>query len=219
MLYSIKIGKKEFIVKPLSTSAEMRKGLSGAPRLGEDKGLFFLLQSPGEVTMNMGGMKHPIDMIFIGKDLEVKKVSTRVLGSKDITVQDIAYVLEVRANSGKGLEGEKVNFGRHADKFIAEEDGAPENIIISAESYRGGGVITFKEDKVTAKSGQMQVLDHDGKVLMNIKGGERIFSIEHTNSLVTLSKKVEEGKADPKELGKLMGEILHTQNTQKPEYV
>jgi hypothetical protein len=46
----------------------------------------------------------------------------------------------------------------------------------------------------------MQVLDDTGKVLMNIVGGERIFSIEHTEKLVALSKKVDRGEANEEEL-------------------
>lgn len=62
----------------------------------------------------------------------------------------------------------------------------------------------------------MQVLDDTGKVLMNIRGGERIFSIPHTEQLIT---KVERGDAAPEQLGELMSKIIHIQNTQEPEYV
>ena len=54
---------------------------------------------------------------------------------------------------------------------------------------------------------------------MNIVGGERIFSIEHTEQLVSLSKKVDRGEANEEELGTLMKAIIHKQNTQEPEYV
>jgi len=87
------------------------------------------------------------------------------------------------------------------------------------ELFKKGGAFKIYEEDVKSKKDAMQVLDDTGKVLMNIKGGERIFSIEHTEQLVALSKKVDKGDADPEELGKLMDKILDKQNTQKPQYV
>jgi hypothetical protein len=65
----------------------------------------------------------------------------------------------------------------------------------------------------------MQVLDDTGKILMNIVGGRRIFSIEHTERIGSSIKKVDRGEAEEEELGELMKQIIHKQNTQKPEYV
>lgn len=85
--------------------------------------------------------------------------------------------------------------------------------------FKKGGSFKIYEDQVKSNTNAMQVLDDTGKVLMNIVGGERIFSIEHTEKLVALSKKVDRGEASEEELGRLMKEIIHKQNTQKPEYV
>lgn len=216
-LYSIKVGKKELFVKPISSPEDMKQGLSGAPRLGANKGLFFILSGTIDVTMNMGGMKHPIDMLFIGEDMTVKQVSSMEVDSPDIRVKAIRYVLEVRKGVGEGLLGAAVDFGEYADKFTASE--TAKNIIVQADRFRDGGVVVFKEDKVRAKSGNMQVLDHDGVVLMNIAGGERIFSIKHTEKLIRLAEKVEAGEAEKEELGLLMKDIVHRQDTQKKEYV
>ena len=54
---------------------------------------------------------------------------------------------------------------------------------------------------------------------MNIRGGERIFSIPHTEQLIAMAKKVERGDAAPEQLGELMSKIIYIQNTQEPEYV
>ena len=75
------------------------------------------------------------------------------------------------------------------------------------------------EEDVAARQGSMQVLDDGGRILMNIDGGERIFSIKDTDNIVSLSKKIDAGEADEEELGKLMEEIIHRQDTQEPEYV
>lgn len=100
--------------------------------------------------------------------------------------------------------------------IIVRISAVPEN---SEQLFKKGGSFKIYEEEVKSKSNAMQVLDDTGKVLMNIVGGERIFSIEHTEKLVSLSKKVERGEASEEELGQLMKEIIHKQNTQKPEYV
>jgi hypothetical protein len=46
---------------------------------------------------------------------------------------------------------------------------------------------------------------------------ESIFSIEHTE-ISGFQKKVDRGEANEEELGELMNQIIHKQNTQ-PEYV
>ena len=87
------------------------------------------------------------------------------------------------------------------------------------ERFKQGGTIKIYEEDIKADKNKMQVLDDTGKVLMNIAGGERIFSIKHTNQLVELAQKVKDGTAEEEELGELMSEIIDIQNTQKPEYV
>jgi hypothetical protein len=87
------------------------------------------------------------------------------------------------------------------------------------QRFKKGGSIALYEEEVTAKKGFLQVLDDTGKVLMNIKGGERIFSIPHTEQLVAMAKKVDRGDASPEQLGALMAKIIHIQDTQEPEFV
>lgn len=65
----------------------------------------------------------------------------------------------------------------------------------------------------------MQVLDDAGVVLMNIAGGERIFSREHTKKLISLAQRVELGKATEEDLGRLMKGIIDIQDNQSSEYV
>lgn len=100
--------------------------------------------------------------------------------------------------------------------IIVRVSTVPENI---QKVFKQGGTFKIYEDQVKAKANAMQVLDNTGKVLMNIVGGERIFSIEHTEALVSLAKKVDRGEASEEDLGELMKKIVHKQNTQKPEYV
>lgn len=134
-------------------------------------------------------------------------------------------------------EGEEKEEGEEHENSESEEEKEDEaeerdmskafpglNIIVKITSggqkvFKQGGSFKIYEDQVKADSNAMQVLDDTGKVLMNIVGGERIFSIVHTEAIVALSKKVDRGEASEEELGELMKKIIHKQNTQKPEYV
>lgn len=253
-LYSIKIKDKEFRVLPLTDPEDMKKGLSGKPKLGKGKGLMFHFGEPVETTMHMRGMRYPIDMLFIDADRKVKLVKTMKVGLSEITVPDIMCVLEVNKGEGKGLEGEEVIPTKELEDFMmsamdtSDESKEPEprgeaddnveivqektqpsgsmNIVVKItampagmDKLKKGGTFKMYEDGVKVRDGAMQVLDDTGKVLMNIDGGERIFSIQDTENIVELSKKIEAGEAKEEELGKLMGEIIHRQNTQEPEYV
>jgi uncharacterized membrane protein (UPF0127 family) len=213
-LSSVKIGDKEFRVKVIHSTEEMKQGLSGAPELGKGKGLYFLINDePWPVRMNMGGMNHAIDMIFISNGM-VKEVKGMKVSDPEVSVNSVEHVLEVRSGEGEGLEGKKVVF---EDPKVIKKETA--NVIVNVDKLRAGGRFRAYEEEVKAKKGSMQVLDDTGKILMNIKGGERIFSIKHTNAMVELAKKIDIGEAEPEELGKMMEKIIHKQNTQAPEYV
>lgn len=241
-LYSIKIGNKEFKVAPVGCAKKMKKGLSGSEKLKEGKGMLFNFREPRMATMNMQNMNYSIDMIFIDADMEVTRVSTRKPGSADISESDTLYVVEVNAGEGHRLRGKKVVFGKALIDIMEEHEEKHEekqehreghnhapgvNIIIKIETvpqemkerFKNGGTINLIEEDVKAIHNKMQVLDDEGKVLMNISGGERIFSIGHTQKLVSLAESVKAGEVSPEELGKAMKEILTIQNTQDPQYV
>lgn len=228
-LFSIKIKDSVFKVRVVSDDSAMKKGLSGSSKLPEKRGMLFNFKDPQTVTMNMGKMNYPIDMIFIGEGNKVIDVRDMRPGDVDTTCENCKYVLEVNKGEGNGLDGEKVKFTRGLAKELDLEVREPvdQNIIVNRArlNQNPGGILkkggTFKlyEDEVRAKDGSMQVLDHTGKVQMNITGGERIFSIDHTEQLVEMAKKVEDGKASEDELGKLMAKIIRIQNNQEPEYV
>lgn len=203
-VFSLKINKKTFKVALVSSDKDMKAGLSGKPQLKEGHGMLFYFGNEQEVTMNMGGMKYPIDMVFINDNDEVVKVATMQEDSKDITVKDVLFVLEVNSGEAEGLEGEEVIHIQNLSNIVVK---------------RQGGTIDMIEEDVSHKKDHMQVLDDAGVILMNLKGGERIFSIKHTKALVELAKKIDKGEAKEEELGKLMIKIIKIQDTQKPQYV
>lgn len=84
-------------------------------------------------------------------------------------------------------------------------------------------IITDNEDKQEDK---MLVLSPEGKIQMELEGGERIFSRKSTKILIKKAKKAEKLKSDTqafnkacKSLGKYVFKELKAQDTRDPEYV
>jgi uncharacterized membrane protein (UPF0127 family) len=160
---------------------------------------------------------------FVGELIRCTAELAKAVGMKPCSKED-----EEESEESEEEEEEET-----AQEEIQEQEGisvpgSPNvNIIVRVSTvpdsakqlFKKGGTFKLYEDQVKADANAMQVLDDTGKVLMNIVGGERIFSIEHTEQLVALSKKVDRGEAEEEELGTLMKAIIHKQNTQKPEYV
>jgi len=224
MLYNLNIGDVTFKVAVVSSQSDMRKGLSNLPKIGKNKGMLFdFNRGPHEVTMNMADMLFSIEMLFLKGDGTIIESASLDPGEEDITVDKVTYVLELPEGAVKNAVGKKAKFSKELVTMLAGES---EMLITSTnnmdkgliDTYKQGGVIAIKEDAVKADRSKMQVLDDQGVILMNIEGGERIFSIKHTEQLVSMAKKVEEGKVSPEKLGKLLASIIDTHATQKPQY-
>ena len=115
---NIEIGEKRYSVEVAKTEKEKEEGLQGRTKLGDSEGMLFDFSNEvGEVSMWMRDTLIPLDIVFIDDDEEVVHVAEGVPNSTSlITVQDVAYVLEV--NSGSGIqEGDELDF--------EEEDDAP----------------------------------------------------------------------------------------------
>lgn len=74
--------------------------------------------------------------------------------------------------------------------------------------------LAFRKDK-------MSVLDENGNVQYTLEGGERIFSIKNTKTLIKISKRAYDTNKDSDyiALGKKILEYITTQDNNKPEYV
>jgi len=210
----ISIGNKKFVVKKVSTKEDMIKGLGGTASLPSGEGMLFDFDKEEDVTMNMFEMKYPLDMVFMNNAGEVIKTVTMEPGENTVTVDNARYVLEV--NKGEGVFDDIIEEVKEEKNSIINSDNLPESLV---ERFQSGGSFKIYEEDVKAIPGNMHVLDDTGKVQMNIVGGERIFSIDHTEQLISSAKKVKTGELPPEELGKLMTKIIYIQNNQKPEYV
>jgi uncharacterized membrane protein (UPF0127 family) len=61
----VTVGGKTFQVEVASTTLARANGLSGRDGLGEDDGMYFVFDNPGNYGFWMKGMKFPIDIIWI----------------------------------------------------------------------------------------------------------------------------------------------------------
>ena len=97
----IKIHNKEYKVKEATSSEEKAKGLQGVNNLPEDEGMLFYFDPPQDVQFWMKDVSIPLDIVFIDDDEEVIKVQEGIPNDETfIEAPDVAYVLEVNANSG-----------------------------------------------------------------------------------------------------------------------
>lgn len=155
--------------------------------------------------------------------------------SEDLStyVRDVEDTREPHSNlyDLKESEEEHKNSESNEKAELSEEETEVEeedkNIIVKftdsevgqLEVFKRGGRIQPEERDILMNKNAMQVLDDEGIILMNILGGERIFSREHTEELVKLARDVRKGKREAKELGGVLKKILHKQDTQDPQYV
>ncbi len=167
-MITIKIGNKEYKVKEARTEEEKEKGLQGITELPEDEGMLFYFNPPEDVSMWMQNTLIPLDIVFINDDEEVVYVGEGVPNTEtQITVPDVAYVLEV--NSGSGIqEGDELDF--------EEEDGddAPVMRVLAQDGSTqmdlwGGERIFSRKNTIVlirkAKKANMSKDDKDYKAL------------------------------------------------------
>lgn len=160
----IRIGNKEYNVKEVTTPEDKAKGLSGVESLPEDEGMLFIFDPPEDVKFWMKNTLIPLDIIFINEDQEVVKVHQGIPNDETlIEVPNIAYVLEVNANSG-------IKVG---DELELEEDAPIMKVLAQdgSEQYSLWGeerIFSRKNTKVLvrkAKKADQSKLDKDYKAL------------------------------------------------------
>ncbi len=78
-----------------------------------------------------------------------------------------------------------------------------------------------RKEVIMENSDKMLVLDSNGEVQMELDGGERIFSRNHTKTLIKFAKKAASLDNDNgyRALGKRMFKFLQVQSDTAPEYV
>lgn len=192
----LNVGDEQFIVKVASSDTARKRGLSGVKSLPKGNGLVLKYDEPTSMKITIRGMNFPLDLIFI-RDSKVIAVKKAKVWDPDISIEEpIDSVLEINlGEKGSIKTGDSVS-------WVGEK--IKKDTIIMAE----GGLVP---------EGDLHVLDEDGKVQMNVKGDERVFSRIHTKQLYNLAIKAKE-PSDYKRLGRAMVRMITRQNTQKPQF-
>ncbi len=102
----IRLGDEVLHVLVADTPQETFKGLSGRKDLGKYNGMLFVFDSPKRAGIVMRDMRFPIDIIWIGSDLQIADIAQNVQletgdSEEDLTVYyprtEVPFVLEVPA--------------------------------------------------------------------------------------------------------------------------
>ena len=189
---NLEINDKKYNVIVLRTEVEKEKGLQDVVEMDESEGALFIYDTPQTLEFWMKDTEIPLDIIFIDSDWEVKKIAKgNPFDETIISCDNVQYVLELNQNSG-------VQVGDEVD--IEDDELSP------------GSNLDLNK---------MYVYGSDGNVQAEIVGGERIFSIKNTKTLIRMAKRAYATKkeSDYKRLGKKLFEYLHIQDTNEPDYV
>ena len=96
----IKINNFNLEIEVAETFSEKAQGLSGRDRILDNQGMLFVFKTPGRYPFWMKGMKFPIDIIWLDKDLKIVEINKEVqpesfpeLLRPSVPIQ---YVLEVK---------------------------------------------------------------------------------------------------------------------------
>ena len=159
---NIKINNKEYRVKEATSTEEKAKGLQGITELPEDEGMLFYFDPPEDVQFWMKGVDIPLDIIFIDDDEEVIKVQEGIPNDETfIEAPDVAYVLEVNANSGIQV-GDELDIDDEEEKGpvmkVLAQDGSDQY-----ELWGGERIFSRKNTKVLIKKAKKANFTQDDK--------------------------------------------------------
>lgn len=188
----IEINNKEYNVLVAQTEDEKATGLMNVEEMDDNEGMLFIYDTPQTLEFWMKDTEIPLDIIFIDSDWEVKKIAKgNPFDETIISCNNVQYVLELNQNSG-------VQVGDEVD--IEDDELSP------------GSNLDLNK---------MYVYGSDGNIQAEIVGGERIFSITNTKTLIRMAKRAYTTKkeSDYKRLGKKIFEYLSIQDSNTPEYV
>ena len=147
----IKIHNKEYKVKEATSSEDKAKGLQGVNNLPEDEGMLFYFDPPQDVQFWMKDVSIPLDIVFIDDDEEVIKVQEGIPNDETfIEAPDVAYVLEVNANSG-------IQIGDELELDDEEEEKGPVMKVLAQDGsdqyalWGGERIFSRKNTKILIK--------------------------------------------------------------------
>lgn len=96
----LKINDFNLEIEIAETFSEKAQGLSGRERILDNQGMLFVFKTPGRYPFWMKGMKFPIDIIWLDKDLKIVEINKEVQPESFPELlrpsTPVQYVLEVK---------------------------------------------------------------------------------------------------------------------------
>jgi uncharacterized membrane protein (UPF0127 family) len=185
----------------MNTPELRARGLSNLQEMPKGAGALLVFDEPEDVPITMAEMNFPLDLVFINEG-KVHTIRTAQPGEESIvTGKPSDMVLEINAGEGNGIKA-----GNDASLIGVKEK---------------GGQIKYVPGDIEPEPGKLHLLDDEGKVQMNLRGNERVFSRKDTKRIVALSEAAtaSEDDKDYKKLGRYFVKVINRQDSQEPEYV
>lgn len=187
----VKINNKFYRLFIAKTPEEKEKGLMGVEEMDEDEGMLFDYRDDIQKECSFW-MKDT----YIPLDI--------------IFVNKDNEVISVHTRKPETLEGS-------VEKNVAYV------IEVNANSdIKKGDKVEFKSILIDElEEDKLYVLGADGKPQAELQGGERIFSIKNSKTLISMAIRANESKSDTdyKALGRKVFEYMKIQDNREPEYV
>lgn len=203
---TLSIGDKQYKAIVAKSEKEKEQGLQNVESLESNEGMLFdyMDEPQKKISFWMKDTTVELDIVFINNKLEVEDIKVgKPLSESLLTCKPddgvIIYVLEVPSGSG-------IQIG---DKLSVDLDYSDDSDNNSDDS----------DEKSPEAS--LEILGSNGETQAMLQGGERIFSIKNTKTLVSLAKRAYESQSDSdyKALGRKIFEYMKIQDDRDPEYV
>lgn len=219
---------KEYFVDIAHTKEEQHKGLSGTGSMPKDKGMLFVWPEAVSIYMVMKDMVFDLDFIFISEDYQVLDIKSATKGCSCKVTSSVPFyaVLEINAGEGKNFKVGDILSAVKRPSLMALKTGG--KIVLTNEGLTNGtedavkiGDVRYdiQEKDIKAKQGHIQLLDENGVVIKNMKGGNFIFSIPDTKELYEKSLLVDNGSISHEELGNRFIDMLKIQEESESLFV
>lgn len=191
--FPLTLGDEEFMIFVAADDPSRRLGLSELEAIEEDEGMLFVFPAPGKHQMWMKATEFPLDILFLNSELKVieivsaKEMDETLVGEQE----DTKFVIELPAGSVEKYELEVGDVIYEIPPVYLEPVEDPDK--------------------------PLKVLNSDGSVQAELKGGERIFSRESTKNMIDAAK-VAEDDAGMIKLAKIVLGELNAQNDRPEEH-
>lgn len=219
---------KEYNVLVAINDKDKKKGLSDVKSMNSDAGMLFVWSKPIKPIMVMRDMNIDLDFVFLSNNNTILEVGTFGKDFKDkiIPKDNVSAIIELNVgNKDNFIVGEKIELlssvsVKRENGILKFKNGGTGLTTSESEAMMIGSI---KYDKILEKDikidkNAIQLLDVNGYVVANFRGGEIIFSRLDTKDIFRLSleAKTQEQK---EELGLIVLEMIDKQQSNESLYV